>query len=85
MDPQRGGHHQQAVFCYRQALELYCDLGQYVAAAETLIRLGDTHIAAGDRTSAHDAWIQAVNILGELDHPDADHVRVKLDRGSHPG
>ena len=56
----------------------YRDLGDRYNEADTLTHLGDTHHAAGDPDAARDAWQQALTILDELDHPDADQVRAKL-------
>src|SRR5262249_62090654 len=72
------GHYTQAVTCYRHALTLHRDLGDRYLEAETLIHLGDTHRAAGAPEAAREAWQQALTILIDLDHPDADAVRTKL-------
>jgi hypothetical protein len=47
-----------------------------------LDHLGDTHAAAGDPGAARAAWQQALAILTELDHPDAERLRGKLQAGS---
>jgi predicted negative regulator of RcsB-dependent stress response len=44
----------------------------------TLTRLGDTHHAAGDHDAARHAWEQAQALFEDLQHPDAEPVRVKL-------
>jgi hypothetical protein len=44
----------------------------------TPARLGDTHLAAARPDEAHEVWQQALAILEELDHPDADEVRARL-------
>jgi tetratricopeptide (TPR) repeat protein len=72
------GHHDQAITCYQHALNLYRDLGDRYEQAATLVRLGNNHHTAGDLDAARDAWQQALTILDQLDHPDADQVRVKL-------
>jgi hypothetical protein len=33
---------------------------------------------SSSRTRARDAWQQALTILDQLDHPDAEQVRTKL-------
>jgi predicted negative regulator of RcsB-dependent stress response len=43
-----------------------------------LSRLGDARLALGDHGRARTAWRQALDILGELDHPDAVVVERKL-------
>ncbi len=53
-------------------------LGDRYQEADTLGKLGDTHLATGDTTTARAAWQQALAILGELNHPEAEQVRAKL-------
>jgi hypothetical protein len=53
------------------------DLGDRYYEADTLVRLGDTHLAADNPDGARTAWQRALDILTELDHPDADTVRAK--------
>jgi tetratricopeptide (TPR) repeat protein/transcriptional regulator with XRE-family HTH domain len=72
------GHHALSIVCHQHALDLYRDLGDRYYEAATLTRLGDTHHAAGDPGSAETAWKQALAILDELDHPDADQLRTQL-------
>jgi tetratricopeptide (TPR) repeat protein len=71
-------HHHDAAGCYSAALRLFRDLGDRVNEAETLTNLGDTRHADGDQQQAQDAWQQALDILDDLHHPDAGHVRAKL-------
>jgi hypothetical protein len=40
--------------------------------------VGDTHDALGDRGAAETAWRQALTVLDDLHHPDADQLRAKL-------
>jgi tetratricopeptide (TPR) repeat protein len=72
------GHHEQAITCYQHAFTLFRDLGDRYYEATILTHLGDTHHTAGDPDAARDAWQQALTILDDLDHPDADTVRTKL-------
>lgn len=46
--------------------------------AETLTRLGDTHLAMGNHGSARESWRAALVLLTELGHPDAEQVRARL-------
>jgi hypothetical protein len=64
--------------CGQRALRLRRDLGDRHGEADTLTHLGDTHHAASNPTAAHDAYQQALTILEDLDHPDADTVRARL-------
>jgi tetratricopeptide (TPR) repeat protein len=79
------GHHGQAVACYRNALGMVRHLGDRYQEAETLGNLGDTHLATGEVDAARDAWQQALTILDELSHPDAEQVRAKLAALAAPG
>jgi DNA-binding SARP family transcriptional activator/tetratricopeptide (TPR) repeat protein len=72
------GHHNQALDCYRHALRLRRELGNRSWTAATLAHLGDTHAATGDVDAARAAWAEALDILAELDHPDARELREKL-------
>ncbi|GAA3434960.1 AfsR/SARP family transcriptional regulator [Kutzneria kofuensis] len=72
------GEHQRAVVCYHNALELYQKLGARHPQADTLIRLGETYQDAGDFHAAHRSWQQALPILDDLHHPDADVLRARL-------
>jgi hypothetical protein len=60
------------------ALRLYRDLTDRYYESDTLTHLGDTHLAVGDPDAARAAWRQALTILDDLDHPDAQNVRAKL-------
>ncbi len=74
-------HHDpdQAISCYRQALVLYRQLGDRLNEGLTLRHLGETEHAAGDPDAARRSWRRALDILVELEHPDADRIRALLD------
>jgi tetratricopeptide (TPR) repeat protein len=72
------GLHQQAVLCYLRAIDLIREIGGRYSEADVLSHLGDTHHAAGSPEAARVAWQQALIILDDLDHPDAEEVRNKL-------
>ena len=55
-----------------------CDLSARVDEADALTRLGDTRHAADELAQARQAWQQALAILEDLQHRDADQVRAKL-------
>ena len=63
---------------YQHALELFRDLGDRYYEADTLTHLGDTQAAAGDSAAARDTWQHALAIMTALHHPDADHLRARL-------
>jgi len=73
------GRYQEAVTCYQHAIDLYRNVGDRYEEAATLTRLGETHHATNDPLAAHETWQRALDILDELDHPDADHLRARLD------
>jgi hypothetical protein len=55
--------------------------GDYAAElgpAGELREILDTHRAAGDTYAARDAWQHALDILTDLQHPDAEQLRTKL-------
>jgi tetratricopeptide (TPR) repeat protein len=72
------GHHAQAINCYERAVALNRTLEDRFYEANTLSRLGDVHHAAGDLPAARHAWQQALTILNDLGHPNADDVQTKL-------
>lgn len=76
------GHHTQALTCYQHALDLFWDLGDRWNQAEILSHIGDTHHATNIPDAARAAWQQALDIFTELDTPDAESVRAKL-QNSH--
>jgi hypothetical protein len=45
-----------------------------------LARLGDNQSAAGDPGGAAESWHRALDLLEQLDHPDAEQVKARLDR-----
>jgi tetratricopeptide (TPR) repeat protein len=72
------GHHTQAAGCYQHARTLFRSLGDRYYEATVLTHLGDTHHAAGHPDQARTAWTTALDILTDLNHPDADTVRAKV-------
>ena len=72
------GHHAQAIACYQNALDMSRYLGDRYQEADTLGNIGDTHLATDDGCAAGGAWRQALTILDELGHPEAEQVRAKL-------
>ena len=54
------------------------ELGDLWGQAYCLIAVGDTHDHAGDVAGARETWQQALEMLGDLQHPDADRIRTRL-------
>jgi hypothetical protein len=57
---------------------LSAELGDLWGQAYCLIHVGDTHDLAGDVLGARETWQQALEMLGDLQHPDADRIRTRL-------
>ncbi len=72
------GHHQFAVACYLEALELEEQFGARYTQAQTLDHLGDAYHAFGDHRAALAVWEHSLQILEDLGYSDADAVRAKL-------
>jgi tetratricopeptide (TPR) repeat protein/transcriptional regulator with XRE-family HTH domain len=72
------GEYEQALGCFQHALDTCRELGDRYNEAGVLTNLADTRQAHGDRDGARAAWRQAVAILDDLNHPDADQVRQRL-------
>ena len=70
--------HDDAVTCYEHAILLRERIGDRYNRAATLIRLGDTYRAHGRDAAAGSVWRQALTVLDELRHPDAEQVRTKI-------
>jgi tetratricopeptide (TPR) repeat protein len=70
-------HHTQAITCYQHAIDLFRQLGDRYYEADSLTGLGEAHCVGGDDDGARLAWQQALVILRELDHPDAELVRAR--------
>ncbi|MEU5720800.1 BTAD domain-containing putative transcriptional regulator [Micromonospora sp. NPDC047738] len=68
----------EAISCYQQALLLYQGLGDRPNEAVTLRHLGESQHAYGDADAARRSWRQALDILTEIEHPDAGRVRALL-------
>jgi DNA-binding SARP family transcriptional activator/tetratricopeptide (TPR) repeat protein len=74
------GHQDRAIGCYRQALDLFDQLGDRPYIAIVQEHAGDAHLAAADVAAARQAWCRALDVMTELEMPDADRVREKLSR-----
>jgi tetratricopeptide (TPR) repeat protein len=69
---------EQAITCHQRSLECLRELGDRYQASRAFNHLGDAHRAAGNHNAAIEAWADALTILDDLDHPDADPVRAKV-------
>jgi len=75
------GRYDQAIACYRQALELIRRHGDRGNEAEILVHVGDTYAATGDHDEARAVWRQALDILDCLGQ-DATAVQDRIDRAT---
>jgi DNA-binding SARP family transcriptional activator/tetratricopeptide (TPR) repeat protein len=75
-------HHLQrfsdAIISYCNALRALRRQGDRLSEADTLVRLGDSRHATGERATAHQDWTLALQIYEELRHPDLDTLRTEL-------
>jgi hypothetical protein len=72
------GEPAQALHCYGTAARLSREVGNILQLAAALTRLGDVQDLLGHRPAAERSWREALAILTDLDHPDADGVLRRL-------
>jgi tetratricopeptide (TPR) repeat protein/transcriptional regulator with XRE-family HTH domain len=72
------GNLAEAAACYQRALGRHRESGDRFYEAEALTHIGDIRQVAGELAQARHAWRQALAILDDLQHPDADQVRARL-------
>ncbi|MEU8147119.1 BTAD domain-containing putative transcriptional regulator [Nonomuraea sp. NPDC048901] len=72
------GDFAQAVASYERAVELLRGCDDLHPAAETLVRLGETHLRADDTAAALDAWKRAAECYDALGDAQADKVRARI-------
>jgi tetratricopeptide (TPR) repeat protein len=72
------GNYAEAIACYERSVDLCRELADQYNEAATLDHLGDVRLSAGDLPAALRTWAEAARILGEIGHPDADQIRVKV-------
>ena len=70
--------YDEAVEHYHMALEAHRVVGNRWGEANAIGLLAEVHLAVGDREAARAHWSQALRLLEEFDHPDADEIRAKL-------
>ncbi|MGX9884486.1 AfsR/SARP family transcriptional regulator [Streptomyces sp. NPDC002276] len=76
--------HDRALDRYEQALSLYRETRDRYLEADTLVHIGDTHRAAHQDTRAALAWREALRILDEIGHPEAEQIRHRLGDRTEP-
>jgi tetratricopeptide (TPR) repeat protein len=78
------GHYPEAIACYQRSLSILEAEGDRFRQTNILTHIGDTHHADGQWRAARQAWQQALVILDDLHHPDAEQIRAKLEAGGQP-
>ena len=73
------GRLDEAITCLRTAVGLIEVLRTGYYQTTMLVHLGDAYHAAGELDHAQQAWQEALAILEDLNHSDADQVRGRLD------
>jgi tetratricopeptide (TPR) repeat protein len=81
------GRHADAIAHLREAASLARQADSGTAQAEIQMWLGDSYLAAGNAGAARAGWQQALDLYDNLmpGHPDADHIRAKLDHLNSAG
>ncbi len=77
------GRLDEAISCLRTALGIIDGLRMGYYETTMLVHLGDAYHAAGELGQARQSWQEALAILEDLNHSDADEVRARL-RGETP-
>jgi DNA-binding SARP family transcriptional activator/tetratricopeptide (TPR) repeat protein len=72
------GRYDEAATSYQHAVDILKEFGDKYHEARGRHQLGDVHRDAGDLDAARDAWQRALQVLDELNHPEAGEVRQKL-------
>jgi tetratricopeptide (TPR) repeat protein len=72
------GQDVEAIRCYEQAVSEYRHGSHRPGEASTLTSLGEVHYSRGDLPATENCWRQALEILTDLQLPDADDVRARL-------
>ncbi|WP_307842268.1 AfsR/SARP family transcriptional regulator [Streptomyces sp. RK75] len=70
--------HDDAVQQYHLALQAHREVGNRWAEAHSISHLAETRLAVGERDAARTGWGQALQLLEEFNHPDAEEIRDKL-------
>jgi tetratricopeptide (TPR) repeat protein len=72
------GRYDEAISAFHTALGMIEGLRPGYYQTIWLVHLGDTYHAAGEPERSRYAWQQALDILEELKHSDANQVRARL-------
>ncbi|MEU0184307.1 tetratricopeptide repeat protein [Streptomyces sp. NPDC006207] len=78
------GEFEAAIRCARRALDLLPEGGDAYNRAIIQERLGDAHAAVGDQNAAHTSWHRAADLFEQVERPEAEQVRAKLEASTAP-
>ncbi|WP_052304864.1 AfsR/SARP family transcriptional regulator [Stackebrandtia nassauensis] len=74
----RRGCLDQAMHCFRRAVDDELAIGNRLGFASALVGCGDVRFLQGETDAARETWQRALSILEALKHPDAERVRGRL-------
>jgi DNA-binding SARP family transcriptional activator len=72
------GRYPEAAAAFHKAIAIFRKLDDQLNQADILTHLGDTYLADRKPRQALETWREALDILDDLNHPDAEHVRARL-------
>nr|WTB34699.1 tetratricopeptide repeat protein [Streptomyces sp. NBC_00830] len=78
------GEFEEAIRCARRALDVLPEGGDVYMEAIIRERLGDAYDAVGDQNAAHTSWHRAADLFEQVERPEAEQVRAKLDASTAP-
>ncbi|MCQ0015606.1 tetratricopeptide repeat protein [Actinomadura madurae] len=68
----------QAVTYYREALDVFREIGDRPGQGETLYNLGQAHLHLGRADAARDCWMRALAVFEDLQTPQTAGVLARL-------
>ncbi|MFG2049458.1 ATP-binding protein [Micromonospora sp. NPDC048935] len=74
----QAGDHRRAVVHYQQAATVHHDMGDRYNEALVLSHIGDSELELGRTEEARVTWTAALEILTDLNHQDAEGLRLRL-------
>jgi tetratricopeptide (TPR) repeat protein len=74
----RAGEPARAIRYYRESIRVDHELDDRYYTAYALNSIGDSYWELGRPASAVEAWEQSIDMLTQLNHPEADDVKAKL-------
>jgi DNA-binding SARP family transcriptional activator/tetratricopeptide (TPR) repeat protein len=75
----RLGRYDEAADYFQRSRQMWQEVGDRYYEANALVRLGDSRLDAGQAAAADETWNEALSILEQINHPDAEKVRARLD------